>query len=557
MSYFLPQLKAEIKSQVEQILGVDLAVVEPANPKFGADLAVPTFAFASQLGRNPAELATQLSQELSLDQIAKIEAVSGFVNIWIDSAIMAGRLLNEAAGGNYGHNESMGSEVVLIEHTDANPFKQLHIGHVYSNTIGESIARLHEAAGAEVHRLSYHGDVGPHIARSIYGLNQLLGGKAMDTVPEADRVKFLGEAYALGAKAYKESDEAKAKIDSINQQIYAQNNDEVQQQYELGKSWSFAYFQSVYDRLGSEFEKQYLESQTAEQGLKLVQEHTGKVYEESDGAVIFRGEDFGLHTRVFITQQGLPTYETKDLGLAMAKQEDFPNSTKSIVITGREQQDYFAVMLKSLEQFAPEIAGKTRHLAHGLVRLPSGKMSSRTGDVISAEQLFESVTAAIQARSPESPAIEDNMLGAIKYTFLKQNIGANIIFDIDESVSLEGQTGPYIQYALVRINSVIESVSSEQSGADGYDWQAEHELLRQVAIFPEMVEEAVSSLAPHVIAQYGYALAKDFNRYYESVSIKATQDDKLRGDRLKLLMAVQNTLRQCLSLLNIPTPEKM
>lgn len=557
MDYLWLKLKSELADQVRQHLGVESVVVEDANPKSGADLAIPVFAFAKQLQKSPQDIATQLSGLLAHENIEKIEPVHGYVNVWLKIEVTAPGIIEQAKQSGYGRNQSLSGQEIVIEHTDPNPFKQMHIGHLYSNTIGEAISRLHEAGGAKVHRVSYHGDVGPHIAKSMFGIRQLLDkGTSMQEIPENQRVEFLGNAYALGAKAYKEDETAQQQIDELNQQIYEQSDD-IREMYEQGKQWSFDYFDAVYERVGTLFEKRYLESETAERGLQLVREHTGKVYEQSDGAIIFRGEDHGLHTRVFITKDGLPLYETKDLGLVYAKRDDYPNASKSIVITAREQADYFAVMLKSLEQFAPELAEKTMHIAHGEVRLPSGKMSSRTGDVITAEQLFSSVTDAVKERSPESPSHEKNMLAAIKYAFLKQNIGANIIFDIEESVSLEGQTGPYIQYAAVRINSILEMVETTPANWSNYDWRSERDLLLHLVRYPAVVHEAISELAPHSIAQYLYQLARSFNRYYEQTSLKATEDDGLRGARRDLLVAVRNTLSEGLDLLNIPVPQKM
>lgn len=556
MQYLLGNIRQELAQQAGSILGTDSVIVEDANPKFGADLAIPTFAFARSLAKSPNDIAGQLQAELRHELVDKIEGVGGYVNIWLDMTKLAKETIKQANTEGWGQHQSLADQTVIVEHTDPNPFKLMHVGHIYSNTIGEAIARLHEAGGAKVHRVSYHGDVGPHIAKSIYGIRQLLGGRKLEDIPEPDRVEFLGQAYALGSKSYDEDPDAKAEIDSLNKQIYEQSP-EIKSIYDTGKAWSFEYFDTIYNRLNTAFEKRYLESETARRGLDLVQEHTGKVYEKSDGAIIFPGEKYGLHTRVFVTSQGLPMYETKDLGLVFAKQEDYPDSTKSIVITGREQEDYFVVMLKSLEQFAPELAAKTEHISHGLVRLPGGKMSSRTGDVITAKRFFDSVSQVLQDRAADSPALEDNLQAAIKYSFLKQNIGANIIFDIEDSVSLEGQTGPYVQYAAVRINSIMNSVPESAAGYENYDWQAERGLLIELLRYPETVQEAVKTLAPHTVAQYLYQLSREINRYYEQVSLKDTENEALRGARRQLLRGVRHTLEHGLSLLNIPIPERM
>jgi arginyl-tRNA synthetase len=555
MDYVLPKIRQEIGALAKQLLNVDELAVENASSKFDADLAIPCFSLAKQLDRPVLDIAQQLADNLKHEMVEKTEAIGGFVNIWLKSSNLARTVLEQAMDEGYGTYQSMASQEVLVEYTDPNPFKEFHIGHLYSNTVGESLARLHETLGAKVHRVSYHGDVGIHIAKAVWGIINLLDeGQTLSDIPSDARSTFLGQAYALGAKLYEDDESAKSKINEINRHIYSNDNEEITKLYETGKRWSFEYFESIYKRLNVSFEKQYFESQSAPIGIKLVKEHP-EIFEQSDGAVIFRGEKYNLHTRVFVSSDGLPTYEAKDLGLTKLKDDDYPDVTKSIIITAQEQSAYFEVMLKALEQIDADLAHKTVHMSHGAVRLPSGKMSSRTGDVITANLLIDDIETAIGKRAPDSPAITENALAAVKYAFLKQNIGGDVVYDVDESINLEGQTGPYVQYAAVRAQSILEKVKSDASWTD-YDWVTEKSLLFLVAEYPEVVLEAAIELAPHKVAQYIYELARELNRYYEQTNVKDAPP-LAKSARIALLKSCVSIFRSALSILNIPIPKRM
>lgn len=554
MSYVITRLRDEIGQLVREALDVDKVEVTDARPEIGADLAVPTFALAGQLAQTPDEIAQHAATEISHELVERAEASGGYVNIWLKPVALAEQVLAEAISDSYGNNDARAGQTVLIEHTDLNPFKEVHIGHLYTSTIGEAIARLFEASGAKVHRLSYHGDVGLHIAKAVWAMGEAIGwDKAR--VDELKQTSDIGSFYAQGARSYEHDESVKTAISEVNKKIYERMDETINAIYDWGKSVSFAYFEEVYKRINlPSFERGYLESESGPAGLELVKANMDK-FENSDGAVIFRGEEHGEHTRVFITGQGLPTYETKDLGLTVLKERDYPSTDLSVIITANEINTYFKVVLTVLNLIKPELAKKTRHLSHGLVKLPSGKMSSRTGDVIKATDLLDQVEQAIKQRESQTPSVEDNALAAIKYAFLKPTIGGDIIYDVDESIKLEGQTGPYIQYAAVRISSILDKVEGAQNWA-GYDWVAEKPILLLLARYPEVVAAATEELAPSRVAQFAYELAREFNRYYEQTSIKDA-DDNTRAARLNLLRRVHSVFVHSLGLLNIPVPEKM
>jgi arginyl-tRNA synthetase len=322
--------------------------------------------------------------------------------------------------------------------------------------------------------------------------------------------------------------------------------------YWTGREWSYAYFNAFYEQLGTTFERYYPESETAPLGLQMVQEQLTKgVYEKSDGAVIFNGVKYGLHTRVFINSAGLPTYEAKDVGLIMAKWRDYQFDS-SVVITGNDIVEYMKVVLKSVEQFRPELSKATVHLTHGQVKLPGGvKMSSRKGNTIRAVDILHLAREANKKLTGQDN--ENTVLGAVKYAFLKTRMGGDFIYDPEESVSLEGNSGPYLQYAHARACSILAKAVPKKVAITTLE-PAERSLVRKMTEYPEVVNMAVTELMPHHIATYLYELAQTFNRFYEHNRVI---DDPRQDIRLQLVEYYASILQKGLKLLGIVAPERM
>ncbi len=307
----------------------------------------------------------------------------------------------------------------------------------------------------------------------------------------------------------------------------------------------------------------FFESQTGEIGQRLVEENLGKVFEKSDGAIIFRGEAHGLHTRVFVNHDGLPTYEAKELGLAKLKHEAYPYDL-SIVVTANEINEYFKVLLKALSLVSPQLGIKTRHVSHGLLRLPTGKMSSRAGNVITAESLIKEVETRVLVRMSERvmPADERAIIasqvaiGAIKYSILKQAPGRDIIFNFDTSLNLDGDSGPYLQYTLVRARSVLAKARSRGVLANAAGGISEiSEVERKLIHFPEVTARAAQEFAPQHLVTYLTELASIFNAYYANHPILEAGNQT--PYRLKLTATFSRVLATGLALLAIPIPERM
>jgi arginyl-tRNA synthetase len=451
---------------------------------------------------------------------------------------------------------------VVVEYSDPNPFKVLHAGHLYTSIMGDAIAHLIEGAGANVHRVNFGGDVGLHVGKTMWAIIKELDGVEPEKLAGVDkdsRADWLAARYVEGTAAYEEDEAAKSEITDLNKRVYELHSEDdhespFAQLYWTCREWSYDYFNAFYARIGSHFEKYYPESQTAERGLKEVKAQIGEVFAESDGAVVFAGEAFGLHTRVFINRAGLPTYETKDVGLIFSKYDDY-KFDKSVVITGNEQEQYMAVVLKAIEQFAPELALATTHLTHGIVKLAGGvKMSSRKGNFLRAVDVLDYAHKA-NAELNGAGSDEAVSLGAVKYAFLKQRMGGDIIYDPNESVSIHGNSGPYLQYAHARACSIkaksqLTAIDPTEATFD----ESERALAVKLSEYVEVTTRAVEDLMPHHICTYLYELAQAFNRFYESSRII---DDPRETTRLLLVDRYQQTLAHGLGLLGITAPDHL
>lgn len=526
------------------------------------------------------EVAKQL-EEFSLKGIEKVEAVKpGFINFWVSKEELLRNLELQRSLKSLTGGDSLSGKKIMVEFADPNPFKEFHIGHLYSTIVGESICRLLESQGAEVRRVTYQGDVGLHVAKSIWGIMQKLEiaqkqpdgwltinhGEATKKLKDVEkkeknkRATFLGEAYALGARKYEEDGVVKNQIHTLNKKIYFREDPIINEIYDKGRQWSIDYFEGIYQRLGSTFTKNYFESEAGKKGIEIVRQHIKDgIFEEHSGAVVFRGEKYGLHTRVFINSLGLPTYEAKELGLAPAKYKDY-HYDQSLIITGNEVNEYFNVLLTVLSLIDADLAAKTKHIAHGMVRLPQGKMSSRTGNVLTGEWLLEEaikragiLTKAKNVLSGADASVhvpEQVAIGAVKYAFLKNRIGADIAFSFDESVSFEGNSGPYIQYTYARTQSILSQPLAQEEKMDEINHD-ELLLLRKLYQFPLLVGHAAATYAPHGICGYLFDLAQAFNNYYQKYRIREV------SFRLSLTAAVGNVLALGLTFLGIAAPKRM
>lgn len=558
-------MKREIEQAIIEVckelfdIDVQLELTRP-DQRFGDYATNIALKLAKQLGKNPLEIAQAVAQKLNEHylniQDVKV-AAPGFLNITLTDEALT-QLIDEKP------SQSLAGKVVVAEYSDPNPFKVLHAGHLYTTITGDAIAKLLENAGATVHRLNYGGDVGLHVGRAMWSILQYLGGEHPEKLESVElniRLEWLSSRYVEGNSAYEDNEQSKAEIIAVNKRVYElhshQDHDSpFAQIYWTCRQWSYDGFDRFYEQLQiSKFEKYVPESVVTPKGIEMVQRGLSEgVLETSDGAVVFKGEPHGLHTRVFLNSSGLPTYEAKDLGLAATKWEEY-HFDLSFIITGNDIVEYMKVVLKTLEHFYPEGVEKTKHFTHGMIKLPGGvKMSSRKGNVLRGVDILEAAREANKTLTGQDN--EQTVLAAVKYAFLKQRIGGDIVYDPLESVALEGNSGPYLQYAHARACSILgkaQTVDSRLSTASGLE-EGERSLVRKIGEYAEVVDKAVQDLLPSHITTYLYELAQIFNRFYEHNRVI---DDPRQEIRLRLVKSYAETLKNGLALLNIPAPDKM
>jgi arginyl-tRNA synthetase len=459
-------------------------------------------------------------------------------------------------GDDYGKNNSFTGQEIIFEYTSPNLFKPLHIGNLVGNIIGESVSRLFEYGGAVVHRVNYPSDIGLTVAKGVWGLIQTNG--------DVTDINQIGEAYRVGNEGYEGGGEAKEEIETINRALYNGTDEKLSALRAQGIATSRTRFAELCRMLGTAFDTEIFESAVSEVGTKIVREHIGDVFEESEGAVVFKGEKYGLHTRVFLNSQGLPTYEAKDLGNFATKQEKYPEWTHSFVVTGGEQREYFKVLIASLREVFPEAKNKVlEHIPTGFLTLTTGKMSSRKGNVLTGESLLEEVKEEARIRAVESRAenldelTEMVAVGALKYQILRQSLGSNIIFDKERALSLEGDSGPYLMYTHARTVSITEKAREVEILASTKNAPAApYEIEKLLYQFGEVILKAQEEHAPHHLVVYLTGLASAFNAFYAHEKIVDTSD-QYAPYKLALTQAVKTILKNGLFVLGMKAPERM
>lgn len=531
---------------------------------------------AKQLKAKPVDVAKLLVEKMSKALPPEIASVSfagpGFINFSLTSEFFRKsvvEILDQEES--FGKNKNLAGKKVVIEYTDPNPFKVFHIGHLMANTVGEIMSRLLDWNGAEVTRVCYQGDVGLHIAKSLWGVLQTIDAFPAETAPLSAKTKYLGDAYVLGSTKYEDDAIAKKEIEDINKKVYTffdekgSIDSDLERLYETGKKWSMQHFDEIYAKLGTHFNHFIGESSVANAALEIVRKNIGPVFEESDGAIVYKGEQDGLHTRVFINSLGLPTYDAKDIGLAFRK-EKIGHFDQSIVITASEQQEYFKVMLAALAKIDAKVAAKTKNITHGMMQFADGKMSSRKGNVVSGDgllaELADVVSEKIADRNFEATEAEEVKtmiaVAALKYSVLKQSPGKNIIFDREKALSFEGDSGPYIQYSCVRAKSVLEKahdkklVPNPRKLPEGWATRPIEKMLYR---FPELVEKALVEVTPQNIVTYVTQLAAEFNSFYANEQIM--DGTEAEGYRLAIVRATLTVMTNCLAIMGVRVPKRM
>ncbi len=597
LRYMITQIKDQI-TQTLKAVGIETAELSTPPKADMGELAFPCFALAKSEGKNPAEVATALAEKLNdlftkeeMKQSSLIKEVKSFgpyVNFFLDESELASFVLSGITK-NYGSHTLGKGKKVVIEFGCPNPMKVFHLGHLKNLITGEAVVRTFANAGYDVVRVNYQGDVGMHIARVLWGVLHgeefgVQGSwdsaedamKKMEALPLSERVATVGKAYTEGATADVEGTLERDEIRRLNEMVY-EKDPIVQIVYATARRWSLEYFDTIYKKLGSHFDKMYFESETYERGVELVNEGKGKgIFKDSEGAIIFPGSEHDLHDRVFINSKGYPTYEGKETALAEMHFKDH-DPYQVIHVVGKEQTGYFQVVFKALEALMPKTKGREYHLVGGYLQLKGDqKMSSRSGNVISGDALLEEVEVGIRKildeREGDTDLSEESIAkitaAALKYAMLKSNVSEDVAFDMEESVSTMGDSGPYLLYIVARINSILaktqitksKTISNLQFSGNTDALVPistyEKQLLIQLAKYPEATRRAVESYDPSYVAKYTFDLAQAFNAFYANCPVLDAEED-IQSFRIALILAVKQVMTAGLHLLGIETVEEM
>jgi len=561
------------------------AILEKPPEGVGADLALPCFFLAAKLKKDPKVIASGVAEKLkkkqkkrkAADMVSEVKSVGPYVNFYADWGKLNLLVLQDILkhGDKYGSGTAKAKEKVMTEFAHPNTHKAFHIGHVRNICLGEAISRVIEFSGSKVVRANYQGDIGPHVAKCIWGFVNIYKKKPAKGI---EKGLWLGEVYAKANQQVRDNDKLKEEVMEINNRLYS-GDKEITKIWKETRKWSLDYYNGVYKDFGAKFNRLYFESEVEKPGkavaLALLKKGIAK---KSQGAVVMDFESQGLGIFILLTQDGNPLYGAKDLGLARLQVKEH-RPDRILHIVGTEQNAYFRQLFKTLSLLDKNIAKREHHVCYELVNLPTGKMSSRTGTIITYNELkTKLVGLAKKVTSQKNPKLKGKELdktaelvamGALKYGMLMVSPEKTITFDWDRALSFEGNSSPYIQYSHARACSILRKgkagkakfggkVKGKQGmkGA-GLTAEAEIALIKHLAGFPRAVSRAARDLRPHYVANYVYELATKFNEFYEKCPVLTSKTKDLQAARLSLVKATKVVLKNGLGLLGIEAPERM
>jgi len=556
------------------------SILEKPPEGLGADLALPCFLLASKLKKDPGlislEIVTAINKskkpginKSAANLVGNVRAVGPYVNFYANWDKMASLVLNDIQKkkNSYGKLKKAKPEKVMTEYCHANTHKAFHIGHVRNICLGESISRIIEHAGSKVVRTNYQGDIGPHVAKCLWGFINLHKKRPPKGI---EKGLWLGDVYADATFKVKGNDELGIEVQDINTKLYAKDKD-LSKIWKQTRKWSLDYYNKIYKDFGARFNRCYFESEVEKPGKRIVLDMHGKgIAKKSQGAIVMDYELDGLGVFVLLTQDGNPLYGAKDLGLAKLQDKEY-KPDRILHIVGTEQNMYFRQLFKTIGLIDRQIAKKEFHICYELVNLPSGKMSSRTGSVITYDELKTKMTElAKKVTAEKNPKLKGTQLektadivalGALKYGMLMVSPEKTITFDWNRALSFEGNSAPYIQYSHARASSIISKARIKTIDKPVKEAilteDAELNLIKHLAAFPDAVSNAARDLRPHYIAHYAYDLAVKFNEFYEKLPVINAPTKETRRTRLALVRSTKIVLRNGLHLLGIKAPEEM
>ncbi len=575
----------------EELYGVsDNIQIQKTRKEFEGDYTVVVFPLLRASKKSPEATATELGEKIvaSTPEIKSFNVIKGFLNLVVDSSFWAERFGEIVATENYGMAEKSG-RTIMIEYSSPNTNKPLHLGHIRNNLLGYSVATILKANGHNVIKVNLVNDRGIHICKSMLAW-QLYGGGETPASSGMKGDHLVGKYYVEFDKHYKaevkelvaqglSEDEAKKKapIMLAAQEMlrkWEAKDEEVYSLWQTMNGWVYEGFDVTYKALGVDFDKVYYESETYLLGKSLVEEGLAKgvFFRKEDNSVWIDLEADGLDQKLLLRGDGTSVYMTQDLGTALSRFEE-NKLDDMIYVVGNEQNYHFQVLKLVLKKLGYEWSDNIFHLSYGMVELPEGKMKSREGTVVDADDLIADMVGTAREMSDElgkldgcteeeAAAICEMVgLGALKYFILKVDPKKTMLFDPRESIDFNGNTGPFIQYTHARIRSIMRKAEEAGIATDNFLsaplLQEEVELIKALAEYPAVVRTAGEQFAPSVIAAYAYDLAKQFNGYYHDHSILKEENEAVRSLRLKLASEVARVIRSAMSLLGINVPERM
>ncbi|MEL3905494.1 MAG: arginine--tRNA ligase [Treponema sp.] len=563
----------------EPVKTEDIIMEIPPDPALG-DLGFPLFSFAKLLRSAPpkiaAELLTRLQSDPAVQGKGEVKAVGPYINVFLPKGEVAAQTLQTIFGQkeNYGRTESLKGKKIMVEFSSPNTNKPLHLGHLRNDAVGESLSRIMAFSGAEVYKTNIINDRGVHICKSMLAYKKF--GNGLDPVKAGIKPdKFVGDMYVQFHKYSKEHPEAEEEAQALLRKWEA-GDPEVMELWKLMNGWALEGIKQTYKRTGVSFDKLYFESQVYKKGREEILEglKKGVFYKDEDNSVWVDLSPIGLDKKVLLRGDGTALYITQDIGLAITRHGEWPFD-KLIYVVGNEQIYHFKVLFYVLKQLGHDWYTGLHHLAYGMVNLPEGKMKSREGTVVDADDLItdlkngalEEIAAKGREEAVGNPeeVAEKIALGALHYFLLQVDAMRDMLFNTKESLSFNGNTGPYIQYMGARISSILRKAETEEGAAarkgsykpELLTSEAEWELLKKLEDFPAQVDKAAAQYIPAIITGYLYDVCKLFSRFYHDCPILAADNPDLAATRLELARAVQIVLKNATHLVLVPFLEVM
>lgn len=580
----------QVKEAVEKLYQVSLEQVEfqPTRKDFEGDITLVTFPMLRQIRTNPAQLGEAIGNYLVENNpvVEKFNVVQGFLNIVLSNKYYLDFFGAAKDDSQYGRQPE-GTESIMVEYSSPNTNKPLHLGHVRNNLLGFSVAEILKASGRKVYKTQIINDRGIHICKSMLAWRRYGNGETPETTGlKGD--KLVGNYYVKFDRVYKDEiadlisqgkteEEAKAQAPILLEaqemlRKWEAGDKEVVDLWSKMNEWVYEGFEQTYTKMGVDFDKNYYESQTYILGKDVVAEglEKGVFFKKEDGSVWIDLTDEGLDEKIVLRSDGTAVYITQDIGTAIQRMKDF-EADGMVYTVGNEQDYHFKVLFLIMKRLGYDWAQNLFHLSYGMVDLPSGKMKSREGTVVDADELMEEMTATAKNISEELGKLEGYSdeeksalyeiigMGALKYYILKVDPKKRILFNPEESVDFQGNTGPFIQYTYARIQSILRKAEFDYDEAIfEYPLNAkEKELIKQLQLYPEVVLQAAENHSPALIANYTYELVKEFNSFYQNVTILGTSDMTEKKFRVQLSKMVGEVIKSAFALLGIEVPERM